>query len=100
MSANFRRFWEVVAESRALQARARELAEQLEQAMAAAMARTDVPEPELTAALTVAACRTVHVASVRRILAGEDDTVVAADHRRRVADALNLVDTTSRYSAK
>ncbi|MEU4192062.1 TetR/AcrR family transcriptional regulator [Kribbella sp. NPDC026611] len=88
----FRRFWVVVGESRALQARARELTEQLEQAIAAAMRQTEVPEPELTAALAVAAYRTVHLQSVRRILAGDDPDLVAGDHRDRIITALATVD--------
>jgi AcrR family transcriptional regulator len=88
----FRRFWEVVAESRALQSRARELLDQIEQAIATAMARTAVPEPRLTAALTVAAYRTVHLEAVRRILAGEDAPVVAAEHRAQTVHALAVVD--------
>jgi len=47
----FARFWEVVASSRALQSRARELLDHLEQAIAAAMDRTDVPDAPLTAAV-------------------------------------------------
>ena len=90
----FARFWEVVASSRALQSRARELLDHLEQAIAAAMARTDVPDASLTAALTVAAYRTVHLESVRRILAGDDPDEVAADHRRRISSALGRVDYT------
>ncbi|MET9271653.1 helix-turn-helix domain-containing protein [Kribbella sp. NPDC003557] len=92
MRGQFRRFWEVVAESRALQSRARELLDQLEQAIAAAMAHTAVPEPRLTAALAVAAYRTVHLEAVRRILAGEDATAVAADHRTQTLHALAVVD--------
>ncbi|TCC24525.1 TetR family transcriptional regulator [Kribbella speibonae] len=92
MRGQFRRFWEVVAESRALQSRARELLEQIEQAIAVAMARTDVPEPHLTAALAVAAYRTVHLTAVRRILDGEDDAVVAAEHRAQTLHALAVVD--------
>ncbi|MER7250432.1 helix-turn-helix domain-containing protein [Kribbella sp. NPDC000426] len=88
----FRRFWEVVAESRALQNRARELLQQIEQAMAAAMAQTGVPDPQLTAALTVAAYRVVHLESVRRIFAGDDPDVVAAEHRERIVSALAVVD--------
>ena len=91
MRGNFSRFWEVVGESRALQSRARELLDRLEQAIAGAMARTGDPEPHLTAALTVAAYRTVHLESVRRILAGEDADAVAADHRRRIGTALARV---------
>ncbi|WP_329000477.1 TetR/AcrR family transcriptional regulator [Kribbella sp. NBC_00709] len=89
---SFRRFWEVVAESRALQSRARELLDHLEQAVAAAMAQTAVPDPRLTAALSVAAYRTVHLESVRRIFAGDDPAVVAADHRARIISALGAVD--------
>ena len=92
MRGAFRRFWEVVGESRALQSRARELTDHLEQAIARAMARTDVPEPELTAALVVAAYRTVHLHSVRRILSGDDAEHVAADHRKRIITALAVVD--------
>ena len=88
----FRRFWEVVAESRALQSRARELLQQIEQAIAAAMAHTGVPDPQLTAALTVAAYRVVHLESVRRIFAGDDPDVVAAEHRERIISALAVVD--------
>jgi AcrR family transcriptional regulator len=88
----FRRFWEVVAESRALQNRARELLQQIEQAIAGAMERTGVPDPQLTAALTVAAYRVVHLESVRRIFAGDDAAVVAAEHRERIISALAVVD--------
>ncbi|WP_432876065.1 TetR/AcrR family transcriptional regulator [Kribbella sp. CA-245084] len=88
----FRRFWEVVAESRALQNRARELLQEIEQAIAGAMAHTGVPDPQLTAALTVAAYRVVHLESVRRIFAGDDPDVVAAEHRERIISALAVVD--------
>lgn len=96
MRGEFRRFWEVVAESRALQARARELLDQIEQAIAAAMEQTAVPDPHLTAALTVAAYRTVHLDSIRRILAGEDPATVATNHRHRVTSALAAVDQLTR----
>ena len=88
----FRRFWEVIAESRALQSRARELLQQIEAAIAGAMAQTGVPDPRLTAALTVAAYRVVHLESVRRIFAGDDPEVVAAEHRERIISALAVVD--------
>ncbi|MFD7159265.1 TetR/AcrR family transcriptional regulator [Kribbella sp. NPDC059898] len=89
--ARFRRFWEVVAESRALQARARELLQHLEEAIAEAMEHTGVPDPQLTAALTVAAVRTVHLEAIRRILAAEDETVVAADYRTRLITTLATI---------
>ncbi|WP_198675804.1 TetR/AcrR family transcriptional regulator [Kribbella monticola] len=85
----FAPFWRLVAQSRALQTRARERLEHLERAMARAMADTGVPEPELTAALAVAAYRTVHLASVQRVLAGEDAEAVAAEHLVRVRAVLD-----------
>ena len=92
MRAQFTRFWQIVAESRALQSRARELLDHLEQSIAAAMEKTHVPDAQLTAALTVAAYRTVHLESIRRILAGDNETEVAADHLRRISSALSRVD--------
>ncbi|GAA0953671.1 TetR/AcrR family transcriptional regulator [Kribbella koreensis] len=92
ISADFAPFWRLVTGSRALQARARELLEMLENAIATAMAATAVPEPKLTAALVVAAYRTVHVESIRRILAGEDGPTVAADHLVRIRRTLAQLD--------
>jgi AcrR family transcriptional regulator len=85
---SFAPFWRMVAESRALQSRARERLEHLEQAIAHAMATTGVPEPRLTAALFVAAYRTVHLSSIERILAGEDPVAVTTDHPMRVRRTL------------
>lgn len=85
-------WWRTVAASRALQARARELADQLGAELAQAMAATDTAEPELAAALAVAACRTVHLQAIRAILAGEDTTTVAARHPTRIRSALTTVD--------
>jgi AcrR family transcriptional regulator len=95
MRANFVRFWEVVAESRALQSRARELLDHLEQAIAAAMRTTGEPDPQLTAALMVAAYRTVHLESVRRLRSGEEAELVASDHRLRISAALARADGAS-----
>ncbi|GAA1598328.1 TetR/AcrR family transcriptional regulator [Kribbella hippodromi] len=92
MRSQFSRFWEVVAESRTLQARARELLGQIERAIADAMEQTGVPEPRLTAALTVAGYRAVHLESLHRILSGEAETVVAADHRARIIRVLGAID--------
>ncbi len=100
MRSGFVRFWELVGSSRALQSRARELLDHLEQAIAGAMESTGVPEPRLTAALTVAAYRTVHLESVRRLLAGEDADLVAADHRDRISSALALADISPHGTAR
>lgn len=89
----FAPFWRLVVASRALQSRARERLEHLEQAITRAMSDTDVPEPRLTAALVVAAYRTVHLASVDRVLAGEDAVVVATDHLLRIRRTLDRLTT-------
>lgn len=85
-------WWRTVAASRALQARARELTDQLSTELARAMAATGIAEPELAAALAVAAYRTIHLEAVRAILAGEDATTVAARHPARIHSALGAVD--------
>ena len=85
-------WWRTVAASRALQARARELADQLSTDLAQAMAATGTAEPELVAALAVAAWRTVHLEAIRCILTGEDAATVAARHPGRIRSALSAVD--------
>jgi AcrR family transcriptional regulator len=91
MQAGMIPWWQTVAASRALQARARELADQLAADLAGAMAATGAAEPELAAAFAVAACRTVHLQAIRRILAGEDAAAVAAHHPDRIRSALTAV---------
>jgi len=85
---SFAPFWRLVAGSRALQSRARELLDHLEQAIARAMATTGVPQPRLTAALVVAAYRIIHLTSVERVLAGENPTVVSTDHLTQIRTTL------------
>ncbi|MER6733783.1 TetR/AcrR family transcriptional regulator [Streptomyces puniciscabiei] len=80
-------FWRTVTASPALRARAREGAEEVEEALAGALADTGAPDPHLLAALTVAAYRTVFVTSARRLLAGDPVEEVARDHRRRLESA-------------
>ena len=92
MQADMIPWWRTVAASRALQARARELADQLVAELAGAMAATGTAEPELAAALVVAACRTVHLQAIRAILAGQDAAAVAARHPGRIRSALAAVD--------
>jgi AcrR family transcriptional regulator len=91
MNADMIPWWRTIAASRALQARARELADQLTAELAQAMAATGTAEPELSAALAVAAYRTVHLQAVRAILAGEDAATVAAQHPGRIRSALSAV---------
>jgi hypothetical protein len=85
-------WWQTVAASRPLQARARELADQLSTELARAMAATGTAGPELAAALAVAAYRTIHLEAIRCILAGEEPAAVAARHPGRIRLALTAVD--------
>lgn len=85
-------WWRTVAASRALQARARELADQLSTDLAMAISATGAAEPELAAAFVVAAWRTVHLQAIRAIFAGEDPATVAASYPHRIRSALSAVD--------
>ncbi|MGW7790974.1 TetR/AcrR family transcriptional regulator [Streptomyces tricolor] len=88
----FAEFWRVVVDSPALRARAREGAEEIERALADALGEADVADPELAAALTVAAYRTVFLGSVRRLLAGDPVEEVAGDHRCRLEEAFGVLE--------
>jgi hypothetical protein len=92
MQADMIPWWRTVAASRALQARARELADQLSADLAQGMTATGTAEPELAAALAVAAWRTVHLQAIRAILDGEDTATVAARHPARIRSALSAAD--------
>lgn len=92
MRADMIPWWRTVAASRALQARARELADQLAAELAQAMAATGTAESELAAALAVAAWRTVHLQAIRAILAGGDAVTVAARYPGGIRSALSAVD--------
>ena len=92
MQADMIPWWQTLAASRALQARARELADQLAVKLAPAMAGASTAEPEVAAALAVAAYRTIHLQAIRAILAGEDAVTVAARHPARIRSALAAVD--------
>jgi AcrR family transcriptional regulator len=86
-------FWQVVAGSRALQARARELAEIAEERLTQVMADGGAPAPALAAALTVAAVRGIFLPQVRALLAG--GPVPDADqYARCLAAALRAVEGT------
>ncbi|MDH6541115.1 TetR/AcrR family transcriptional regulator [Streptomyces lavendulae] len=85
----FPHFWRIVLGSPALRARAREGVEELEDALAEAIGG---PGARLTAALTVAAYRTVYVTTARRLLAGERAADLAEDHRARIHAAFDAVE--------
>ncbi|MFK0137857.1 TetR/AcrR family transcriptional regulator [Streptomyces murinus] len=87
-------FWRIVIGSPALRARAREGVEEVETALAAALADTGTPDPDLLAALVVAAYRTVFVGTARRLLAGDPEAEVAEDHRARLETAFTALERT------
>jgi AcrR family transcriptional regulator len=91
----FADFWRIVADSPALRARAREGVEEVEAALTDAFGEAGVADPELSAALALAAYRTVFVASVRRLLAGDPVAEVARDHRGRLESAFDALERTA-----
>jgi AcrR family transcriptional regulator len=93
------RFWQVVRDSPALRARARESVDDLEELLATlfaeadgAAAATGDPAIRLAAALTVAACRAVYQHTMRRLLAGDRAGEVVADHARRLGAAFDALE--------
>ncbi|MFF9526393.1 TetR/AcrR family transcriptional regulator [Streptomyces achromogenes] len=91
----FADFWRIVADSPALRARAREGVEEVEAALTDAFGEAGVADPELSAALAMAAYRTVFVASVRRLLAGDPVAEVAREHRGRLELAFDVLERTA-----
>ena len=89
-------FWRVVLDSPSLRARAREGVEEVERALADAVAAGgDDPHPRLTAALVVAAYRAVYVTAAGRMLAGEPARTVAPRHRALMDGAFRVLETAS-----
>ncbi|MFC9295730.1 TetR/AcrR family transcriptional regulator [Streptomyces sp. NPDC057011] len=84
----FPHFWQIVLDSPALRARAREGVEE-ENALADAIGG---PDARLTAALTVAAYRAAYVTTAGRQLAGERAADVAEDHRALVNAAFDALE--------
>lgn len=74
-------FWRIVLGSAALRARAREAMGELEDHLAGLIAETsDDAQPQLTAALSMAAFRAIFTASAARMLAGAAAADVIPDH--------------------
>lgn len=91
---DFSYFWQVVLDAPALRARAREGVEEIEHALAAAVAETsDDPQPRLTAAMAVAAYRTVYVTTAERILAGESAAALAGEQRALLDGVFTALET-------
>jgi hypothetical protein len=75
-----------------LQARAREACRPAGSRPGTGHGRHDTAEPDLVAALAVAAWRTIHLQAIRAILAGEDSATVAAQYPGRIGSVLSAVD--------
>jgi AcrR family transcriptional regulator len=86
-------FWRTVQNSPALRSRAREAAEQLEDHLAGVLAEhSDDPHPRLTAALALAAYRSVYLTGITRILAGDNADDVTRDHITAVDHAFDVLE--------
>ncbi|WKU48450.1 TetR/AcrR family transcriptional regulator [Streptomyces sp. VNUA116] len=97
----FPAFWRVILESPALRARVREGIEELEGALAQAVAETTGarpgdPVPRLTAALTVTAYRTVCATTMSRLLAGERADDAAPGHRALIGTTFDALEAALR----
>ncbi|MFL6121283.1 TetR/AcrR family transcriptional regulator [Actinophytocola sp.] len=83
-------FWHTVLGSAALRARVREAVGEFEAFLAELLAGID-PHPKLTAALVVAAYRTVYTETAGRMLAGEKAADVTADHIAEIDHAFGIL---------
>ncbi|WP_236710632.1 TetR/AcrR family transcriptional regulator [Streptomyces sp. 150FB] len=90
----FTGFWQIVIDSPALRARAREGVDEVERAVETALAETGLPpaDAHLVAALAIASYRSVYLTTARRLLAGEHADDLADDHRARLNDALDILE--------
>jgi AcrR family transcriptional regulator len=77
-------FFVTVAASPALIARAREIANELQQTLAEELTADSAADAELLAAFFVAGYTTVLTGTARRLMAGDPADEVAQDHRTRV----------------
>ena len=73
-----------VAASPALIARAREIADEIQQTLVEELTADAVGDPELLAAFLIAGYTTVLTGTARRLMAGDTPDDVAEDHRARV----------------
>jgi AcrR family transcriptional regulator len=93
LSAGSSPFLRTVASSPALLSRAYELLGEVEQALAAVLAEAgEVSEPRLLAALIVAAYRSVVAETAGQVMRGHPAARIAADHRRRLDQAFDVLE--------
>jgi AcrR family transcriptional regulator len=87
---HFLPFWRTVLDSPALRAGLREAVAEFETLLAELLTGID-PHPRLTAALVVAAYRTVYTDTAARMFAGEKAADVTADHIAAVDHAFGIL---------
>lgn len=89
---SFLPFWRTVLDSTALRAGARVAAEELEAVLAWELSEAGDPQPRLTAALAVAAFRTVYLEGIERMLDGDPADEVTRDHIAAVGHAFDTLE--------
>jgi AcrR family transcriptional regulator len=90
LSRNSIPFMRTINNSAALQARAREMADEIEQELALFL-RAASSDPGLLATLIIAAYRHLLVTTARRLLNGDVDDEVVRDHNVRIARTFNAL---------
>jgi AcrR family transcriptional regulator len=87
-------FLRVILDSPALRARVREAGEEVEDLLAGLIATSDDddPDPGLSAALIVAACRAVYRTAIAGILSGEPAATLRAEHAARLDRAFDVLE--------
>jgi AcrR family transcriptional regulator len=89
----FAMFGRVIADSPALRARVREAGEEVEALLAGLIAASDDdPDPGLSAALIVAACRAVYRTTIAGILSGEPAATLRPEHAARLDRAFDVLE--------
>lgn len=83
-------FWRTALDSPALRARVREAIEEFEAHLTGLLTGID-PHPRLTAAVVLAAFRTVYAETANRMLAGATADEVTADHNAAVQRAFDIL---------
>ncbi|MGK5681121.1 TetR/AcrR family transcriptional regulator [Actinoplanes sp. URMC 104] len=83
-------YWRVAAGSPALRARAREIAQELEELVADLLAEAGDPRPRMSAALAAAAFRVCLRDAAERLAAGETGAAFLAEQRARITRAFDV----------
>ncbi|NEB81534.1 TetR/AcrR family transcriptional regulator [Streptomyces sp. SID14478] len=85
-------FWQVVLDSPALRARAREALEEIEGVLGRLLQQAGVPNPRLAAALLLAGYRVAYADAVGRQVAGVAAAEVVVGHRAMIGEVFDAVE--------